>query len=71
MTPGWFCNQREGLYICKYKPDRKELQKIVQHLVARDPDTFQDFFERAKKQRPEKMDIWLEYEKKEERLSGH
>lgn len=70
MTPGWFCNQKEGLCICKYRPDRKELQKAVQHLATYKPDTFQDFLERAKEQRPENMDVWLECEKRLEGLSG-
>jgi hypothetical protein len=66
MTPGWLCEQEAGLSICKYKPDRKALQKTIQYLVTYKPDTFQAFLERAKKQRPEHMDVWLKYEKRAE-----
>lgn len=71
FTPGWFGNQRTGLSFYKYKPDIRRLQEIIRHLVARKPDTIQDFLERAEKQKPEKMDVWLEYEKAAERLSRH
>lgn len=71
FTPGWFGNQKTGLVYFKYKPEKRRLQEIIRHLVARKPDTIQDFLERAKKQKPEKTDVWLEYEKAAERLSRH